>query len=76
MKIKLTFDDWKNQGKSIYNTEKGIELSSGDFHSGTTFNGTIELDQEQYEELKQALKDGYNPTFWVMEAPNNGSIVT
>ena len=26
MKIKLVFEDWKKNGKSIYNTEEGIEL--------------------------------------------------
>jgi hypothetical protein len=70
MKIKLIFDDWKKQGKSVYNTEKGIELSNGDFHSGTTFDGIIELNQEQHEELKQALEEFYNPVFWIMEVPH------
>ena len=65
MKVKLVFEDWKKRGYSIYNTEKGIELSSGDFHSGTTFNGEIHLDGEQIEELKRAFYDGYTPSFIV-----------
>jgi len=67
MKIKLVFDDWKRQGKSVYETMKGVQLSCGDFHSGTTFNGTIELDQEQHAELRIALRAGYTPSFIMME---------
>ena len=67
MKIKLVFDDWKLKGKSIYNTQMGMALSTGDFHSGTTFDGIITLDQEQHEELEQALRDGFTPSFIVME---------
>ena len=65
MKIKLVFDDWRTCGKSVYNTEEGVELSSGDFHSGTTFEGEIVLDAEQEEELKKRLGDRYQPVFWV-----------
>lgn len=65
MKIKLVFSDWQLRGKSVYNTEKGIQLSLGQFHSGTTFNGEIILDEDDEEELKQALKDGYEPVFCV-----------
>ena len=63
MKIKLVFDDWKEKGKSIYNTEKGIELSMGQFHSGTTFNGDITLDEEDEKELRRAIFNGYRPSF-------------
>ena len=65
MKIKLIFEDWKNQGKSIYSTEAGIHLSMGDFHSGTIFYGQINLDAEQHDELKRALRDGFTPSFVV-----------
>jgi len=67
MRVKLVFDDWKKQGNSVYNTEKGVELSSGDFHGGTTFNGEIHLDGEQEEKLRVALMAGYTPSFIVME---------
>jgi hypothetical protein len=66
MKIKLIFDDWRFQGKSIYNTEVGLDLSSGDFHSGSTFKGEIELEPDQFDEFKTALEKGYQPAFWVM----------
>ncbi len=63
MKIKLVFDDWRKSGKSVYNAEKGVSLSSGDFHSGSTFTGEIHLDDEQYVEFLEALNDGFNPVF-------------
>lgn len=65
MKIKLIFFDWLKAGKSVYNTKEGIILNSGDFHSGTTFSGEIKLDEEQTMELKQHMKLGYQPVFWV-----------
>lgn len=65
MKIKLVFDDWRKRLKSIYSTKEGIELSMGDFHSGTTFNAEIELNIEQEEDLKEALESGATPVFYV-----------
>ncbi len=62
MKIKLVFLDWYNiQGESVYNSEKGIELSAGDFHSGSTFAADIDLDIESTQELQDALTSGYIP---------------
>ena len=67
MKIKLVFDDWRDHThKSVYATEKGIELSAGDFHFGSTFNATIEVDDP--EELKNRLHQGFVPVFYVVEA--------
>jgi hypothetical protein len=63
VKIKLVFNDWQVKGKSIYNTEKGVELSMGDFHSGSTFNREIRLDDEQAIELHEAFNKGFNPVF-------------
>ena len=66
MIIKLVFTDWQDSDfHSIYNTEKGIELSSGDFHSGSTFDTTITLDEEQHKELKSALNKGFIPFFYI-----------
>jgi hypothetical protein len=67
MKVKLIFDDWKFEGRSVYNTETGVELTSRDFHSGTTFDGKIHLDREQEVELHIALMAGYTPSFIMME---------
>src|SRR3990167_8166591 len=65
MKIKLSFLDWKKKGKSIYTTEEGVELSMGIFHSGSTFKATIELEDDTAIELLEALKDGYQPCWWM-----------
>jgi hypothetical protein len=69
MKVKLIFDDWRGSltGESIYMTEKGYALTSGVFHSGTTFDAEIYLDSEDAEELAESLKDGYVPVFVVSE---------
>ena len=63
MKIELVFEDWKVDGKSVYNTELGVNLSMGQFHSGTTFSGTIYLDEDDEKELSEAIKNGYSPIF-------------
>jgi len=65
MKIKLVFEDWQKNGESVYSTANGIDLTLGDFHSGTTFNGEIELTKDQEEELNDAMAKGYYPVFWV-----------
>jgi hypothetical protein len=65
MKVKLVFLHWQQKGRSIYNTERGNDLSMGDFHSGTTFEGEIELDEEQEVELFKAIQAGFQPCFWI-----------
>jgi hypothetical protein len=67
VKINLVFLDWKKKGKSIYSTLTGVKLSKGDFHSGTTFAGEIELESPEAEELKKALRKGYQPCFWIAQ---------
>ena len=64
-KVEMVFLDWQREGKSIYATEEGIKLSSGDFHSGTTFPGVLFLNREQYEDLKEAWASGARPCFWL-----------
>lgn len=65
MKIKLVFKDWHQKGKSIYANKEFFELSKHDFHSGTTFEGRIDLDAWQEKELQDAVEKGYQPVFWV-----------
>mgnify|MGYP001580239085 CR=1 FL=1 len=65
MKVRLVFEDWQRKGRSIYATEEGLRLSMGDFHSGSTFDATIEVDEEQAAELHRALSTGACPVFWV-----------
>ena len=65
MRIKLVFNDWQKNGKSIYNTEAGVHLSMGDFHSGSVFDGEIVVSADQKLELEKAMEAGYQPVFWV-----------
>ena len=67
MKIKLVFDDWRKKGKSIYNTSEGIALSNHGFHSGSTFDGEINLGNWEEKELRKAIEEGYQPVFWVTQ---------
>ena len=69
MDVKLVFDGWRdNKGNDIYGTIEGIELSMGDFHSGTIFPATIEMDRATTEELRDALEQGYRPVFYIVPA--------
>ena len=65
MKIKLSFLDWEKDCKSVYNTIENMALSSGDFHSGSTFDAEIELTPENEHEIKSAIAQGYTPCFWL-----------
>lgn len=65
MKVKLVFLGWRQRGKSIDTTEKGVELSMGDFHGGTTFTATIDLDSNNAQELLASIKEGYQPCWWM-----------
>jgi hypothetical protein len=68
-KVDLVFADWQRDGYSVYNTERGIELSNGDFHSGTTFECAIHMGREEFEELCKAISEGYEPLFRVYIPP-------
>jgi hypothetical protein len=65
VKIELVFNTWTKGGKPIPYTEENIWLSMGLFHGGTVFNGTIDLDAEDAEELREAFGNGFRPTFTV-----------
>ena len=68
MKINLVFDHWSQDGISLndrgFNDDE-VWLFMGSFHGGTTFHGTIDLDDEDAEELMEAMRKGYRPTFWI-----------
>ena len=68
LKIRLVFDSWCKDGQFI-NDEKTVELSStaAQFHSGTVFEGEIELDKESEKELTDAIDSGYKPVFYCIE---------
>jgi len=65
MKLKLVFEDWQDdKGDSIYNTDTGVSLAAGQFHSGTTFDAEIDLSDEDTKELWLAMVAGCRPVFW------------
>lgn len=69
MNVKLVFEDWRQHGnpKSVYSTPLGLELSSGDLHSGTTFRANVSLPQGVEEEInKAAFEHGAYPVFAVI----------
>jgi hypothetical protein len=66
--VRFAFNGWEKEGVSVYNTEKGIELSMNDFHSGTVFHGILLLDEEHCEALGEALEQGFTPSFLLFEA--------
>ena len=67
MRIKLVFDDWRDKNNhSVYATEQGVALSNGDFHSGTTFEATIETDDAEW--LREQLARGFVPVFYAVAA--------
>jgi len=66
MKIKLVFYDWLAAGLRCPLGSEKMNLEAGDFHGGSTFPGTIDLDEEQEKELSMALREGWQPLFWVM----------
>jgi len=65
MKVKLAFYDWLDSNGLRAIPKLYDKLSIGDFHSGTTFNGEIDLNPEQEVELLKTLKDKNNPIFWI-----------
>ena len=66
MKIKLVFDHWEHVGGKPVTGKERVNLSLGQFHSGTTFDGEIRLDVDDTEELEEAL-ESYVPVFLVVK---------
>ena len=64
MKIKLVFYDWHEKGRPCY-PQDAHKLSTGTFHPGSNFDANIHLDAWQEKELRDAIKKGYQPVFWV-----------
>ena len=66
MLCKLVIEDWRKIGESgsIYNTPLGVELSTGDMHSGTTFSAVVILEPNVEYEIQDAfVKHGAYPVF-------------
>ena len=58
MRLALVFHDWLGRGcRSIYATDLGIRLSSGDLHSGTTWHVHVTLPDNIAAELRAAYTE-------------------
>ena len=66
-RIHLIFDDWKDipNNKSVYSTELGVNLSMGQLHSGTIFEGLIQLEEDQVADIEEGMKHNIKPVFYV-----------
>ncbi len=66
MLVHFVFSDWVNGNhESMNNTEKGVELSTGMLHAGSTFTGELYLPYTEAEAMREALSEGYHPLFTV-----------
>ena len=60
-------DDWLRRGKSIYNTEEGVERSMGDLHSGTSFRvDIVGLPDDIQKELQDAARTAAYAVFMLV----------
>ena len=63
MKVSRLFEAWKKDFRSAYNTAEGVDLCLGPFHHGTTFEADIQLEKDDEEELRSAIKNGFTPVW-------------
>jgi hypothetical protein len=61
--VNLSFVSWQKNGKSIYGTEDETRFFVGDFRRGSIFKGTIELDEEEMDRVKEGEKEGIKAVF-------------
>ena len=59
----FAFVTWQKDGRSVYDTKDGEQFFRGDFHRGTRFKGTIELDNEEIKRIQEAEEKGIKPSF-------------
>lgn len=65
MKIRLVFEEWRSQYHGrLQPLAEVADLGLGDFHSGSTFEATIEVDADAERELEEAMSIGYRPVFY------------
>jgi hypothetical protein len=63
VEVNLSFVSWQKNGKSIYGTEDETKFFVGDFRRGSVFKGTIELDAEEIQRVKEGEKEGIRAVF-------------
>lgn len=77
MKCKIIFEDWQMKGiyGSVYQCPVGVELSSGDLHSGTTFDADITIHAAGIEdEIQAAMNEHHSyPVFKVVVSESEKS---
>ena len=59
--VEFVFYDWQRGYQSIYNTEECLDYTDGDLHSGTVLSGSINLDEDDAERLKEAMSRRASP---------------
>lgn len=62
--ILMTFYDLFRKGKKIDGTEYA-KKTMGMIHSGSTFHGTITLDEEDMDQLNEMFEADLQPIFWI-----------
>lgn len=67
-KVKLAFKNWSRQGENLEGTEEDIELTKGDFHSGTVFEAFLDIKGEAL--LKKAIESKAYPVFELFKVEN------
>jgi hypothetical protein len=65
VKIELVFLDWRRDGRSIYQTKEGFVLAMGPFHSGSMFDGEMEVGIDDMCYLEDALEHNTDAVFMV-----------
>lgn len=61
--VKASFWDIQRDGKSIYRTEEGVDLTMGSMHSGSTFDVAMLLNLDDIADLKAMFEAGADPIF-------------
>ena len=67
MKIKLVFFGWRNRRLEKVSGSERMLLETGEFHPGSSFEGTIEVDEGGKEEMVTAWKEGFSQVFILSE---------
>lgn len=75
MRIRLVFDRWQKRTQTQHGPglrdvvyPEQLEVEGMVFHAGSTFPADVELDEEDAADLLEALKGGYIPNFYAIEA--------
>ena len=59
----FTFDDLKRNGERLH-AQEYIKYTGGDVHSGSTFPGTIIMNEDAAAEFERMCANGLQVVFW------------